>query len=182
MHFKIFKRTFVVFIILMSIFLIGCQKTYKYPIHAQQCERVFDCTPKQLLNFGHDCMDTVGDFRRRSSVDKNGHLVLVLTESQAEAMKEWLVEFPELDNRSDVDVSEDLSSLTVYFSPKLLEEGGSELDSLIRVVNTVAGKIMLKQMLDGIPPEEVSFLYTERNIETGEVIYTEVYKPTLVDK
>ena len=181
MRFKIFKRAFVVFITLMAIFLVGCQKTQKYHIHTQQCERVFDRTPKQLLNFGHDCMDTVGDFRRRSSVDKNGHLVLVLTESQAEAMKEWLVEFPELDNRSDVDVSEDLSSLTVYFSPKLLEEGGSELDSLVRVVNTVAGKIMLKQMLDGIPPEEVSFLYTERNIETGEVIYTEVYKPTLVD-
>ena len=181
MRFKIFKRTFVVFAILMAVFLVGCQKTQEYHIHAQQCEWVFDRTPKQLLNFGHDCMDTVGDFRRRSSVDKNGHLVLVLTESQAEAMKEWLVEFPELDNRSDVDVSEDLSSVTVYFSPKLLEEGGSELDSLIRVVNTVAGKIMLKQMLDGIPPEEVSFLYTERNIETGEVIYTEVYKPILVD-
>ena len=181
MYFKIFKRTFVVFIILMAIFLVGCQKTQEYHIHAQQCERVFDRTPKQLLNFGHDCMDTVGDFRRRSSVDKNGHLVLVLTESQAEAMKEWLVEFPELDNRSDVDVSEDLSSVTVYFSPKLLEEGGSELDSLVRVTNTVAGKIMLKQMLDGIPPEEVSFLYTERNIETGEVIYTEVYKPILID-
>ena len=181
MRFKIFKRTFVVFVILMAVFLVGCQKTQEYHIHAQQCEWVFDRTPKQLLNFGHDCMDTVGDFRRRSSVDKNGHLVLVLTESQAEAMKEWLVEFPELDNRSDVDVSEDLSSVTVYFSPKLLEEGGSELDSLIRVVNTVAGKIMLKQMLDGIPPEEVSFLYTERNIETGEVIYTEVYKPILID-
>ena len=181
MRFKIFKRTFVVFVILMAVFLVGCQKTQEYHIHAQQCERVFDRTPKQLLNFGHDCMDTVGDFRRRSSVDKNGHLVLVLTESQAEAMKEWLVEFPELDNRSDVEVSEDLSSVTVYFSPKLLEEGGSELDSLVRVTNTVAGKIMLKQMLDGIPPEEVSFLYTERNIETGEVIYTEVYKPILVD-
>ena len=181
MRFKIFKRAFVVFIILMAVFLVGCQKTQEYHIHAQQCEWVFDRTPKQLLNFGHDCMDTVGDFRRRSSVDKNGHLVLVLTESQAEAMKEWLVEFPELDNRSDVDVSEDLSSVTVYFSPKLLEEGGSELDSLVRVANTVAGKIMLKQRLDGIPPEEVSFLYTERNIETGEVIYTEVYKPILVD-
>ncbi len=179
---KFARKMFLVVIIVAVLSLIGCQKTQEYHIHAQQCERVFDRTPKQLLNFGHDCMDTVGDFRRRSSVDKNGHLVLVLTESQAEAMKEWLVEFPELDNRSDVDVSEDLSSVTVYFSPKLLEEGGSELDSLIRVVNTVAGKIMLKQMLDGIPPEEVSFLYTERNIETGEVIYTEVYKPTLVDE
>ena len=181
MRFKIFKRTFVVFFILMAIFLIGCQKTQEYPIHTQQCEWIFGQTPKQLMKSKHDCMDTVGDFRRRSYVDKNGHLCLVLTESQAEAMKEWLVEFPELDNRSDVEVSEDLSSVTVYFSPKLLEEGGSELDSLVRVVNTVAGKIMLKQRLDGVPPEEVSFLYTERNIETGEVIYTEVYKPILVD-
>ena len=181
MRFKIFKRTFVVFIILMAIFLVGCQKTHKYPIHAQQCERIFDCTPAQLLKSDHDCLDTVGDFRKKTYVDKNGHLMLVLTESQREAMKDWLMDFSELKDRSDIEVSEDLSSVTVYFSPKLLEEGGSELDSLVRVANTVAGKIMLKQMLDGVPPEEVSFLYTERNIETGEVIYTEVYKPILVD-
>ena len=182
MYFKIFKRTFVVFIILMAIFLVGCQKTQEYHIHAQQCERIFGRTPKQLLNFGHDCMDTVGDFRRRSSVDKNGNLVLVLTESQEEAMKEWLVEFPELKNRSDIEVSEDLSSVTVYYLPELWEDkDNSGLVALRRVVDCVVGKIVLKQMLDGVPLEEISFLYTEKNIETGEVIRTKVFKPTLVD-
>ena len=181
MHFKIFKRIFVVFIILMSIFLIGCQKTYMYPIHAQQCEIIFNCTPTQLLQSEPDCIDTVGDFRKKSYVYKNRHLMLVLTEPQREAMKEWLVEFPELEGRSDVEVSDDLSSVTVYYSPKFSEEGSPEVEALYRVVNSVAGKILLKQRLDGVPDEKISFLYTEIYIETGEVIYTETVTPAIVD-
>ena len=182
MRFQIFKRTFAVFIILMACFLIGCQNTQEYRIHAQQCERVFDRTPKQLLNFGHDCMDTVGDFRKKSYVDKNGNLVLVLTESQKEAMIEWLAEFPEIKDRSDVEVSEDLSSMTIYYLPETFTEDSIEFAGMSRAISSVAAKIVTKKTLEGIPIEDISILYTEKHIETGEVIYTETWKPTLVEK
>ena len=181
MRFKIFKRTFVVFIILMAMFLVGCQNTQEYHIHAQQCERIFDCTPAQLLKSDHDCLDTVGDFRKKTYVDKNGHLMLVLTESQKEAMIEWLVEFPEVKDRSDVEVSEDLSSITIYYLPETFTEDSIEFAEMSHAVSSVAAKIVMKKALEGVPLENISILYTEKHIETGEVIYTETVTPTVVD-
>ena len=178
---KIFKRTFVVFIILMSIFLIGCQKTYKYPIHAQQCERIFNCTPTQLLQSEPDCIDTVGDFRKKSYVDKNGHLMLVLTEPQREVLIDWLMEFSELRDRSDIEVSDDLSCITIYYLPGLSESDSIAFENMSRTATSVAEKIVLIKMLNGVPDEDISILCIQKNIETGEVIYTETVTPAIVD-
>ena len=181
MRFKIFKRTFVVFIILMAMFLVGCQNTQEYHIHAQQCERIFDCTPAQLLKSDHDYLDTVGDFRKKSYVDKNGHLMLVLTESQREAMKDWLMDFSELKDRSDIEVSEDLSCMTIYYLPGLSERDSVAFENMSRAATSVAEKIVLIKMLDGVPDEDISIFCIQKNIETGEVIYTETVTPTVVD-
>ncbi len=179
---KAVRRLVLVFIIVAVVLLTGCQNTQEYRIHAQQCERVFDCTPKQLLKSEHDCLDTVGDFRKKSYVDRNGNLVLVLTESQKKAMIEWLVEFPEIKDRTDVDVSEDLSSITIYYLPETFTEDSIEFAGMSRAISSVAAKIVTKKALEGVPMEDISILYTAKHIETGEVIYTETWKPTLVEK
>ncbi len=179
---KFARKMFFVVIIVAVLSLIGCQKTHKYPIHAQQCERIFNCTPAQLLKSEPDCLDTVGDFRKKSYVDQNGHLMLVLTEPQRAAMKDWLMEFSELKDRSDIEVSEDLSSITIYYLPGLSERDSIAFENMSRAATSVAEKIVLIKMLDGVPDEDISIFCIQKNIETGEVIYTETVTPTIVEK
>ncbi|MBE6660036.1 MAG: hypothetical protein E7605_01350 [Ruminococcaceae bacterium] len=79
------------------------------------CEKLFGCTPQEFFELELELYDETRDFRKLAYVDKQGQLVLLLTQDQIDV---WLPllkqDVIDAERRNDnIDISDDCATITV---------------------------------------------------------------------
>lgn len=163
----IFPLAVVIAITLMYFFGV-----HQFTVLAANCIVTFGCSPEEFFDKEFDFYETTGDFREKAYIDEDGNLVLCISRKQAKAWRdsEWLSGFPELQDRTDIEISEDFKTLTAYFSPEEYEADNSqEKDALIC---SIFDKMAFIQMIDNWPQNKVHITYIEKDSVTGEILWS----------
>lgn len=113
------KPLYIVLAIALGIILIGVAfdflSTGQLVIPADECEDVLGCTAEEFFDKELDFYNEVGDFRKRARINKQGDLVLRLTQVQANA---WCLSLQEdvrnAEKQYNIEVSDDYSTITIY--------------------------------------------------------------------
>lgn len=113
------KPLYIVLAIVLGIILIGVSfdflSTGQLVIPADECEDVLGCTAEEFFDKELDFYNEVGDFRKRARINKQGDLVLRLTQVQANA---WCLSLQEdvrnAEKQYNIEVSDDYSTITIY--------------------------------------------------------------------
>ena len=113
------KPLYIVLAIALGIILIGVAfdflSTGQLVISADECEDVLGCTAEEFFDKELDFYNEVGDFRKRARINKQGDLVLRLTQVQANA---WCLSLQEdvrnAEKQYNIEVSDDYSTITIY--------------------------------------------------------------------
>lgn len=172
----------VIFIIIglvnlaIIIFLVIAQPSILH-VHPDSCLAIFGCTPDEFFDKEFEFYDTVGDLRKQSFVSRRGYLNIFLTRWDMEEwlQTDWLISFNELKDHPYLEVSPDLSTVTLYFSPELDEalnspEKRAEIDLLLELLVTKIG------MINDFNNQKTEIEYIVWDTTTHEVIYYDVVK------
>ena len=136
------------------------------------CINLFGCTPSEFFDKEMEFYQETGDFRKNASLDKNGNLHLVLSPKQLKAWRnsKWLTAFEELQNHPYIQLSDDLTCVTVSVPNSVESLPQAELEELERTLNFVFTKIEMIRLLDGVAPEDIATQYIEIDTLTNEIV------------
>ena len=136
------------------------------------CINLFGCTPSEFFDKEMKFYQETGDFRKNASLDKNGNLHLVLSPKQLKAWRnsKWLTAFEELQNHPYIQLSDDLTCVTVSVPNSVESLPQPELEELERTLNFVFTKIEMIRLLDGVAPEDIATQYIEIDTLTNEIV------------
>ena len=144
-------------------------------VHPDSCLAIFGCTPDEFFDKEFEFYDTVGDLRKQAFVSRRGYLNIFLTRWDMEEwlQTDWLISFNELKDHPYLEVSPDLSTVTLYFSPELDEalnspEKREEIDLLLELLVTKIG------MINDFNNQKTEIEYIVLDTTTNEVIYYNV--------
>ena len=160
---------------LTFLVLYGAYKTfgkiYKYSIDPVTCDRLFDCAPAEFFDREFAFYSETGDLRKRAYINENEYLVIRLTPRQEKAWREseWLSPFREIENKPEIELSEDMKNLTVYYSS---DSSKIEKAEVTEVVNRVLVRIHFINLFYHRSEQESHVVYMEKNRDTGEVMHT----------
>lgn len=165
----------VLLVILMTLFTVACDMfsfgTSTYEIPPVTCKSYFGCAPAEFIYNDFDFYETTKDFRKNSTVDSQGNLVLTLNRKQKDAWLQsgMLTDFSKYEN---IEVSSDYKTITVYAFPETAYNTIS--DAAI-----VLDKCCMIQKLNGISTYQIQ--YNIIDATNDKVIYTTTYPPNDID-
>ncbi len=142
-----------------------------YELPPELCRRFFGCTPSEFFDKTMVYYDSEVDFRKRSKMDKNGNLVLVLNEQDKEAWKSALKDYGFLEaiwDNPNIIITDDYKSMTVNCYKETAS--ADTFDSVFGV-----NALLVYQLFDGVPPDEIGLNYIIMDGITGEIVYSERY-------
>lgn len=173
---------FVCFV--LAIYFLIPKNTVEFEFNELGCSLLFECTPSEFFDKEFDFYKETGDFRKKAYIDKNGYLHIILTQKQAKAWREteWLSSFDKIRDMPHFELSSDYTSLTVYLSPELIEElaqNYQKMDYYQNMIGLIEMKTGIIKTIDGIPREEIHLELIEKDSETGEILYSTVFRPGL---
>lgn len=145
-----------------------------YEIPADLCVPILHVSAEDFFTRYCDYYDTLGDFRVYSKIDREGNLILRMTEEQRKGVIEYehdgwdetgSIGVDDLSEIEGIEVAPDLTSVTVscykdnaidqYFTARLGSWG-----------------IPAIQLLSGAEPEEIKLDIILKDAVTGEVVHT----------
>lgn len=142
-----------------------------YELPPEVCRIFFGCTPNEFFDKTMTYYDSEVDFRKKSKVDKNGNLVLVLNEQDKEAWKSALADVISLEDirgNPNIIVSEDCKKVTV-----ICYKETASLDTMDAAFGLYS--YLVYQLFNGVPPEEISIDFSLKDGVTEEIVYSESY-------
>ena len=136
------------------------------------CINLFGCTPSEFFDKEMEFYKETGDFRKKAALDENGNLHFILSPKQLKAWRnsKWLTEFEEIQNHPYIQLSDDLTCVTVSVPNSTESLSNAELDELERTLNFVFTKIEMIRLLDGVSPEDIATQYIEIDSVTNEIV------------
>ena len=136
------------------------------------CINLFGCTPSEFFDKEMEFYKETGDFRKKASLDEKGNLYFILSPKQLKAWRnsKWLTEFEGIQNHPYIQLSDDLTCVTVSVPNSTESLSNAELEELERTLNVVFTKIKLIRLLDGVSPEDIATQYIEIDSVTNEIV------------
>ena len=136
------------------------------------CIEFFGCTPSEFFDKEMEFYKETGDFRKKASLDEKGNLYFILSPKQLKAWRnsKWLTEFEEIQNHPYIQLSDDLTCVTVSVPNSTESLSNAELNELERTLNFVFTKIEMIRLLDGVSPEDIATQYIEIDSVTNEIV------------
>ncbi len=162
---KLIILAVIILALLGTVVFCHNTRTLEYTIDEYYCRALFDCTPEEFLNKEMPFYEETGDLREKSFV-KDGQLVLVFTEKQAKlfGVSDWILNCSEVEEFSDIKISDDLKTLTLYVS------SGFDINAKITEINKVIAKITLRMLLSGKNEDEIVLTVVIKDRITGMTI------------
>ncbi len=105
----------VILVIVLVVVSFNLLSRGRLIIQADACEDVFGCTVEEFFDKDFDFYNKVGDFRKTSRINRQGDLVLRLTQTQANTLCLYLQEdVRNAEKQYNIEVSDDYSTITIY--------------------------------------------------------------------
>lgn len=167
---KLIILAVIILALLGTVVFCHDTRTLEYTIDEYYCRALFDCTPEEFLDKDMPFYEETGDFREKSYV-KDGQLVLVFTEKQAQlfGVSDWILSCGEVEKFSDIKISDDLKTVTLYIP------SGFDINEKNTEINKVIAKITLRMLLSGKNTDEIVLTVVIRDRITGAVIAEEEF-------
>ncbi|MBE6660035.1 MAG: hypothetical protein E7605_01345 [Ruminococcaceae bacterium] len=114
-----FGIAIVLWVLAAVILAMGIYRSFfltTLALPANTCEELFGCTPKEFFDLDLDLYDETRDFRTHAYVDKQGKLVLRLSQNQIDvwllSLKQDIIDIER--QHETIDVSDDYYTITIY--------------------------------------------------------------------
>jgi len=178
-------------VILIALICIGVYLSPNMPtVHLTgdeaACLDLFGCTPEEVLKQDLEIFEEIGDFRGRSYIDEQGIFHIILTREQVDKWleSEWLLDVPipeDLSNPekliTDIEISSDCKNLTYYCSEKeWANASDDDWQTIEAYINKIYNRMVIFQILSGIPYNEIQVVYREIDTDTGEIAHENILK------
>lgn len=158
-------------LVLISMFISDgtlFAKRNTYVFSSEMCELFFSTTPEDFFEEYYSWYASSEDFREHASIDKDGNLVLRLTEEQENAhIMAWNSNLEEFKKVSGVEISDDYSNVIITGTK---EEIRNILRYKLHIFLFV--ELSYRQLYSGKKPETITVTFTLIESSTGKTVYT----------
>ena len=140
-------------------------------IPSEYCTRVFGCEPNEFNTYKNEIGTS-----STLSFTVNNNLILLATGKQKDNLCEQISPLKDMDSDSPFQISDDLSTVTLYIEKNMYEYTPLELDELTKQCDIIFSKIELIQIFNKIPAKNISTQYIELDVRTQTIIDSCVVK------
>lgn len=139
----------------------------KYVLPPNICVALFSFEPEEFFNIEFSFYTSENDFRQNASIDKDGNLVIWLTEKQKEVWRNensWGYNLETLQNSENIEISDDYTKVIV----NCYEETATGDIVCLAFGHKSLG---IEQLLSGKEPKSININIILRDGVTGETVY-----------
>lgn len=159
-------------LVLISMFISDgtlFAKRNTYVLSPEMCRLFYSTTPEDFFeDFNPLWGDSCEDFKKHARVDKDGNLVLRLTEEQENAhIQAWNSNLEEFKKVSGVEIADDYSYVTITGNK---EEIKHILQNHLHFF--FLKEMPLRQLYNGKKPETITLTFSLIESSTGKTVYT----------
>lgn len=171
------QNILIVVLVIAIVIMIGSMfisdgtlfaKRNTYVFSPEMCKLFFSTTPEDFFEEYYSWYASSEDFREHASIDKDGNLVLRLTEEQENAhIMAWNSNLEEFKKVSGVEISDDYSNVIITGTK---EEIRNILRYKLHIFLFV--ELSYRQLYSGKKPETITVTFTLIESSTGKTVYT----------
>lgn len=147
------------------------EQFFEVGVSANTCVHLFECTPAEFVEGKYLAYEEWKDLIKDVRLDEGGRAVFRYSKKNGYKLREtrFLNEFPELSNVSEIELSEDRRTITIW-----LPLENRTLEELENIINDkLVYRLYFWRGFSGVSFDENYTIVVLKNRETGEILSSE---------